>query len=614
MTINHIVNDELVLGFRTVKSFTTDRGFTAEDFVMNWTLGDYGMVFEMGHGSGYGLYFDDYTAIETEQISYFPEIAKRPLHFAGVCLNGIFDDNYIDDFETPTGRTYCEEMLYSQGGASAVFSATRDSYGTPLYYYDGIVLYVDGETYIANMGYQLMRSLNMRPQSIGELWLNTVSNYIADNDMTDELNIYTLLQFAGFSCSGAPLPYITLSPMTTELSTIIPDDMTSFNGFGLFRRSPYDIIRFTPSNTSTGFYCGISHVSSGGLREESRNLSAGAPYTITVMPHSEFLRLDIRDNSEKEIRLYFYTSGSDRYIDGDTLDWCGIRPISQSTSIDTTDKALRLKSISVTNADVNYYFMYPVSGVYDTSRMFIIAIDCQGGGFIGTPLLSVDAWGNRTTFETHGVDRLFATFFWAYSSWGWGSQRHEFRTWEGSSFSSGSPTLFEQGGDFAIKRNEEENTAIVEARIPKRALNNADTIRFVLYSIPLDFSGVEKYGAFMSLPEDPMLPLSYTTSWTTIHNLAEYRFGEAIFENYTIDKPQNMSIEIYPNPVNGYALISSKDAESFTLFDINGKILKEMKADKASITVNTEELPTGIVIVRANLKKERRVSRFLVVK
>lgn len=114
-----------------------------------------------------------------------------------------------------------------------------------------------------------------------------------------------------------------------------------------------------------------------------------------------------------------------------------------------------------------------------------------------------------------------------------------------------------------------------------------------------------------------------------LDKLSSSVIGDSVLYVYTMDESQKISIyqlntetgiwemapvkklELYPNPVNnGEALNFSESVDSYTLCDVQGKVVKQ--GTTKTKTIDIQNLPAGLYNITAIKGKENLIGRFAV--
>lgn len=100
----------------------------------------------------------------------------------------------------------------------------------------------------------------------------------------------------------------------------------------------------------------------------------------------------------------------------------------------------------------------------------------------------------------------------------------------------------------------------------------------------------------------------------TIKNDDTTSFVSASFNEAVLSKNENC-IKIYPNPVSSILNIDilNKDAQLIIVYDMSGRIIKEIKTDEYQkrISINTSELRSGIYMLKIQLREKNTLLKFI---
>ncbi len=584
MTPNHIINDGHVMGFDVEKSFVTRGGFTFDDFAEAWASGEYGFIYEMGHGDGFALSFDDGGVFGTEELTGIPPSSFSPIHFAGVCLNGLYDDELIH--EITEEFTYAEAMMYAPGGAIALFSATRTSSGTPTYYFDDAQLMIETEEEIAAMGYYLVETYNTRPPEMGELMITTQERYIEEEHMGLEENIYCLYEFIGFGDPAMVLPRTSPDLMTSPLEVDYTPFEAAINGYaGYDETDPV----FTPNNDSEGYLWGHARVNGSGYWYTDGDLEAGTSLTHEIPEFTELYRTDIEDEDGREQRFYYYLKGSEMVMDGRRSDWTGI-PVATEDANDFEEEWLELTLLYVYDEGDHIYFGWPTYDTYGGHRAYCLAIDTKPGGFTGTPPYSRDAFNNKVTF-TRGIDYQFAGSVYAFADWGWLSAGERMLEWTGDDFGRDRQSIVDFGGEASLN----PGGGFMELRIPKSEIDYTDSLAVVLYTTALDWYGETYYPAQDAVPDNPEAFSSLSTGSNTLSEF--YIFSGMAGITSAPNIPAALSISSHPNPFNSALHITAPKNATVTIHDTKGRMVADLGTSR--LWSAGDDVASGVYILRA---------------
>jgi len=74
---------------------------------------------------------------------------------------------------------------------------------------------------------------------------------------------------------------------------------------------------------------------------------------------------------------------------------------------------------------------------------------------------------------------------------------------------------------------------------------------------------------------------------------------------------------IYPNPANDYFTIKlpiEGESSTITIYNIEGKPVKELRSTGSTIQINTEDFETGHYVVQINIFGEKIVKQIQIMK
>lgn len=80
----------------------------------------------------------------------------------------------------------------------------------------------------------------------------------------------------------------------------------------------------------------------------------------------------------------------------------------------------------------------------------------------------------------------------------------------------------------------------------------------------------------------------------------EFDFSNTVTVNFN-EVSTKSTISIFPNPAKAWVVISNNNEEQLgliTIVDLNGKVVKELQADASEVSMNIEDLTTGLYFIR----------------
>jgi hypothetical protein len=90
-----------------------------------------------------------------------------------------------------------------------------------------------------------------------------------------------------------------------------------------------------------------------------------------------------------------------------------------------------------------------------------------------------------------------------------------------------------------------------------------------------------------------------------------YRFEHDSNSNVSVDEIEQLDLNIYPNPTNGYITLSSNNSniEEITLMDIHGKVMVNKETSSHKIEIDVTNYPSGVYFVSAQLSNGRATTK-----
>ena len=185
------INREYFNGMNITKQFKTDGSFDAANMTNSLANGTVGMVYHIGHGSGSTMYMD-VGSISASQVMSFPSKTKTPIVVSIACMNGAFDTNLMDG---GFPMSFGESIVLSSAGGISYIGGARVNYGAPYFILDEGYVDITKEPYMAGMLTYVFEAYHSGGNTAGNLTTSAMNTYIAENDMTSDLNKFTLFEF-----------------------------------------------------------------------------------------------------------------------------------------------------------------------------------------------------------------------------------------------------------------------------------------------------------------------------------------------------------------------------------------------------------------------------------
>jgi len=192
-------------GSNITKIFLSNNNYDKENIKSVYT-GNYGFIYHGSHGSGDGTWKNQITWTELVNVTEITGIKGNftlPVVVSPACMNGAYDTNLRpnDYYGYVQQESYAGALLNSDAGAIAYFGGARTNYGRlDVYLKRGYVQTVK-KGYMDGMLDGIFKSYNKGGTALGELSLNAVTEFVINNEFSDEITARTLF---GYTFLGDP--------------------------------------------------------------------------------------------------------------------------------------------------------------------------------------------------------------------------------------------------------------------------------------------------------------------------------------------------------------------------------------------------------------------------
>ena len=593
-------NREYFEGMNITRFFDTDGMFSSAQIEPILRKGGVGFFYQIGHGSGDALYYDDGSHITSiDLMKYDTSTSQLPIVVCVACMNGAFDTDIIAVPEAAQ-RSFGEAVLLSRAGGIAYIGGSRLTYGTPSFYFNEGNLIVEKEPLTVGLLTNAFATYSEGISRLGELMTGAVNKFLEDNDMTDPMNLRTVF---GFTLLGDPALSIPVKKSGVRyrqpVLTATSYDNLSGNEIPMYvdaaeRKIVLNAETNSPSVTYTlvNFICDSWGWCGGGTIIDSDILDPSQPFDYEhhglLGKNLNLFRVVTEDG--KEGWLYFTTTDFFLSIDGCNADWegAGIEPIATDPAGDISVEDFDLHDLYITDDEENWYIGFRANLVSREDVAFGLAIDTKPGGYTGVSGEDVDAFGNYVTFcEDCGVDyELYFRYYFIYEDID-ASLFQYCVGWDCRGYA-----------EYFFASYSSENR-FVEVAIPKWRLDHVTEMNVIL------FSSFAKYNlnngpAIDAVPTD-------TATYTQVHTGPEYantlsNFVKVRSHVTSIDAvageeltPKRFLLyQNYPNPFNPttsirYSVIGDQSPSHVTLkiYNLLGQEVRELVSEAKKQGVHT---------------------------
>ncbi len=216
-------------GFNVTKMHATDGRF-GKSLIMDTLRGEYGIVYEIGHGSGDTLYLNDssppHETISIMEVLNLPANTNVSVFVSIACDNGAFDNTVMANRPFPSTISFGESLIFSPAGAIAYVGGSRSNSGTPTGILDEGEVIITGERYMASMLTRFWKAFSNGADTLGEISMNTMGDFAANKNMGDVGNARAFFEYILLGDPVLPMTHPHGSGHTTPTTEIM-----TYSGF-----------------------------------------------------------------------------------------------------------------------------------------------------------------------------------------------------------------------------------------------------------------------------------------------------------------------------------------------------------------------------------------------
>jgi len=230
-------NQEYFNGMDITKCYLTDNNFTKSIAEPYLQTNDGGFFYDICHGSGIAIYFDDGTNISASNLLGYSANTEVPVVVSIACDDGFFDsDLYPAPYLSSPYVSFGEGIIRSPAGGIAYFGGSRTNYGAPDITFNNGTMIIGEEPFMAGMLSGLFKSYHSGKTTLGDLGQDAINDFVANNTMTgiDDIAIInrtTLFEFVLLGDPALKIPQQQSGPSYTmaQCSALNPDTYTTSN-------------------------------------------------------------------------------------------------------------------------------------------------------------------------------------------------------------------------------------------------------------------------------------------------------------------------------------------------------------------------------------------------
>lgn len=583
------INRDYLQGMQISKFYETDQIFSRDAVIPVLQNGQFGFLYQISHGSGDALYYDDDTYISSvDLLNFHVSISRLPIVVSVACNNAAFDTDVI---AIPYGapRSFGEAILLSPAGGIAYLGGSRSNYGIPAFYFDQGNVVIEKEPYMVGMLTHAFHTYHEGANHLGELYTDAIEKFIEENNMSDEDNQGTMFRYTLLGDPVLLIPVQDTSSTTYKQSWLVTDscDYMNANGIPTYVNAENKsiILRAESNSPAVSFkYMKFEQIFPGYIKGkvlESDVVDATPPfeYQFTGKNGFNYLLLRAKTEDEKEGWLYHYTTDFHIAVDGTRKDWeaTGLEPVAVDPKGTILPVQWDLHRLYATDDDLFWYFGFDANFASPICAVGL-AIDTKPGGYVGIQGQDIDAFDNYITFdENYGVD---------YQVYLWKAEYQEPVIAEFKEFGWGGDLLARYKTCFAVY---DADSQFVEVMVAKEDLDNVSQMNVILLS---SFSPSDKkHGpAIDSVPSDTVTYTGLYRGSTYANTLSNFvtifskSIPSAIVTNNENQSADYILFQNYPNPFNTSTLIRfhlpiSSDV-SLKIFNTMGQEIETLMASR----------------------------------
>ena len=192
------VNNNYFKGSKIKKQFQTEKKFTKENFLDALKNDDTGIIYNIAHGSGALVAFEETSPLDkncyltADEILDLPKKSKTPIVVSIACSNGAYDADIVDH---KYNISFGEALLLSDGGGIAYIGGSRTNAGTPIFTINQGNIEIYKESYMAGLLTYFFKGYYKGLDTLGQLTGFSYENFAMENNMTDYMVLFNFFSF-----------------------------------------------------------------------------------------------------------------------------------------------------------------------------------------------------------------------------------------------------------------------------------------------------------------------------------------------------------------------------------------------------------------------------------
>lgn len=470
-----VVNRNAFNGHDVTKLYYTDNNFTesvCDDYLRGDASEDCGIFFQISHGSGPAIYYDDGSNITANELMAYPAHTNVPIIASVACDCGAWDTDLVSALGF--SMSFGEGVLKSDAAGIAYFGGARSNAGSPSWYIDNGNLIITRDWYMSELLTYVWDAYHHGAPALGDMHWAAFDSFLVNNDMST----YTWNRKTYFEAILIGDPALQIPAQVSGSNYTLPQleaqnpEYVNSTSYPVFHNTAQETILVVSNTDSPGASIKLMDALTRSTALDVENFPSGPfEYEFTPGTGPRYYLVRTVADDWKEGWMYLY-NGVLIAVDGDTLDWrrAGISPAAEDPD-DFEPQDLEITDLYVANDGLYWYFGFPALWETMSHASYGIALDYTGGGYVGVQGTDRDGLGNWITFDsTHAVDAEVYVF--PYYDFG------VILFWLGSGWSS-YYSIENMGG---VMMFDLDNAHFCEIAIPNSVIGDPDCIDLTLFS------------------------------------------------------------------------------------------------------------------------------------
>ena len=328
------------------------------------------------HGSGRGIYFDDNSHIDADEVMIFPSKNMLPVFLSLACMNGNFDTDMVDN-PYGTGLSFGEAMISSKGGSIAYLGGSRYTTGDVFTALEnGNIQFLGQNQLYALLYYYMQAYREVEKPYLGSMFKAAKEKFLLEQNMGEQSNRIAYVQFVGM-CDAALLlpeppamnPQTTVPTISAQGSLENPDDDFQIVNLAQNEDPIYAI------SDSEAYELRTINVSSG---TSQNGIPVTDQFTLANLEGNQLILNKLVNQEGKEAWHYSIVNKGLKKMDGDLSDWFPGEMIASDESGEIQPDEFDLTALYSVFDDKNnvLHFALPVQPAPENKNIYyILAFD-----------------------------------------------------------------------------------------------------------------------------------------------------------------------------------------------------------------------------------------------